>query len=828
VTLAGALAIAAALGAGGARAGEVLSEKGYWRWHVTLTRPTYKEGDEVKLLTRRLKWGERRIVEHLESPAPPADWVKPDFDDSIWPRSRLTWSRWLAFSRFSTSMVCLRGRFTVTNPAGADLSLSMKYIGGAVVYLNGEEIHRSHMPAGKTSPETFADAYEEKHYRDSGGKFHSMYRKADAAKHTAARIRSAGPVRLPAKHLRRGVNVLAVELHRSSYPALCTKWFVKKNNNARWPHADLAEIRLTGSGAVPNVSRPQGVQVWVHDRNDRVTAGDYGDPNEKEQRIRIVGARNGSFCGQLVVGSSAAIAGAKVTPSDLKGEGGSIPAENVTVLYGRLDWSSRTHGSWSHGLEEKPPASAPAGKDGAVLPVLLRVRIPAEAKAGDYRGSVSVSAGGKSFKLPVELYVADWRVPDPKEYRTYMGIYQSPTSLAMQYKVEPWSEEHWKLIDRSFELLGRVGNKMVNVNVVDETQMGNPEGFITWIKKPDGSYDYDYSIFDRYLATAVKHCGKQDYVCLQIWHAGGWSHRPVDNKCTVQVREGKDGKPTPMQVPLWGKPEAAAFWKPFFAKTQERLAKAGMPKAMTVGILSCSTAPNEVFQSMSDAWPGGEAARWHRGCHVTTKSEVPYKVSKVGNNTVSLHEHCYGMSMVSPYVEKLPPLHDYRGRPGTAYFRVSGHEHATTLVSYRTMAQRGLFCGKQGIGRICLDFFPVMKNARGRLADTYNRYPHSSCAQREPTLKKLAWASPSGPATTMRHEALCEGLQESEALLVISRAAAGSGKLAEECRKCVRDHLWYCHVRNQHRWAHTYVHMNHHGWQELSRRTFDLAARVAK
>jgi hypothetical protein len=828
-----AASLAAAAGAGEG-AGGILTESSYWRWYVTLQRPTYREGSEVKPLTRKLKWGEKRIIDQLESPAPPADWAQPGFDDSRWPRSRLDWCRWLAFSRFSTAVVCLRGRFTVANPAGADLRLAARYIGGMVVYLNGQEVHRADMPPGATSPTSYADPYEEKHYVDSGGGFPSMRREADAQKLTRMRERSVQGVRLPRGALKPGVNVLAVELHRSPYAALCTKWFVKKNNEARWPHLDLGEIRLTcaGGGAVPNVSRPSGVQVWVQDRNDRITVGDYGDPNEKDQRVRIVGARGGAFCGQLVVGSSQPLAGVKVTASDLKGPGGGIPAKNVTVLYGLMNWESRRYGAWAHGLTERPPGSVPvAGGGGAVLPVLLRVRIPADAEAGEYRGDVSVSAGGKSTRVPAELYVAEWKVPDPKEYRTYMGIYQSPTSLAMKYKVKPWSEEHWKLIEASFALLGRVGNNMVTVDVVDETQFGSPQGMVTWIRKEDGSYDYDYSILDRYLKLAVKHCGKQDYVCLQIWHAGGWSCRPADNKCTVQVLDRKTGERSSMQVPPWGKPQAVAFWKPFLAKTRERLAELEMPGAMTVGILSCSTAPNEVFQTISDAWPGGEAARWHRGCHVTTKSEVPYKVSKVGNNTVSLHEHCYGMSMVGPGVEPLPAFHEFRGRPGTAYFRVSGHEHATTLVSYRTMAERGVFCGKQGIGRICLDFFEVMEKARGRVSqrDIYNRYPHSSCDQRQPTLKKLVWAAPGGPATTMRYEALCEGLQECEALLVLSRGAAkAGGELAGKCEKCIRDHLWYCHTRNQHRWAHSYVHMNHEGWQELSRRTFDLAAEVAE
>ena len=43
---------------------------------------------------------------------------------------------------------------------------------------------------------------------------------------------------------------------------------------------------------------------------------------------------------------------------------------------------------------------------------------------------------------------------------------------------------------------------LVNINVVDKTQFGNPEGMVTWVAKPDGSFDYDYSVFDRYIALA--------------------------------------------------------------------------------------------------------------------------------------------------------------------------------------------------------------------------------------------------------------------------------------------------------------------------------------
>jgi hypothetical protein len=349
------------------------------------------------------------------------------------------------------------------------------------------------------------------------------------------------------------------------------------------------------------------------------------------------------------------------------------------------------------------------------------------------------------------------------------------------------------------------------------------------VKKAGGGYDYDFSIFDRYLKMVMDRCGKLDYVALQIWHAGGWSARGVDNKCTVQVLDEKTGKRAPVQVPPWGKPEAVAFWKPFLAAMQSRLEKLGMPQAMCVGILSDSTAPNEVFQTLSDAFPGGQA-RWHRGCHSATRSRKPYKVSKVGNNVVSLHEHCYGMSMVRPGKWQLP-MHTQRGMPATAYFRVSNHLHNTGWHHARTMAERALWTGKQGLGRICLDFWPVMKGKRGRATDIYNRYPHSSCAQREPSLKSMTWPAPYGAESTLRYEALVEGLSEAEALLVVSEAVAehkaklGAGPAAE-CEKVLADRLaflWAC-TRNTRGHFHTY----HYGWQDLNRRLFDCAAAVAE
>ena len=104
-----------------------------------------------------------------------------------------------------------------------------------------------------------------------------------------------------------------------------------------------------------------------------------------------------------------------------------------------------------------------------------------------------------------QLEVTAWTLPDVKDHASLINIYQSPETLAEFYQVKPWSEAHWKLIDRSMRLLADIGNIGLFIPLLAESQMGNPESMVIWIRQPDGSYKYDFTFFDRYLDTALKY-----------------------------------------------------------------------------------------------------------------------------------------------------------------------------------------------------------------------------------------------------------------------------------------------------------------------------------
>ena len=831
---------------------EILCGKSYFRWRAVTREVRCVDAGGA---TTRPAGGKPALSPNPLDAPPPANWVEPGFDDSAWPRVRLAAPGVIdnegLFTPADPFRVCFRGRFEVPDPAAVrELVLGeLRYQGGVIVYLNGREVARANVPKGGDGAAA-ADPYPDDVWLSGEGKVMPAD-KARLAKPVAQeyqqreanRWRKFGPTTLPADALKKGVNLLAVEIRRSdSHPRAWAEW---KPIGLDFKDKTIT-LRATGGGITPNVSRPRGLHVWVEDVNDRIACREWADPCEPVGPVRIVGARNGTFGGIVVISSTAALKNPKVTVSDLAATrgGAKIAASAVEILHARLDGQGYGLTSWFDGLEPGLPAESPILQitawqakpidDAAVLPVYLRLHVPKDAAPGDYRGTATVAVGDEQVIVPIELYVSSWIVPAPKDYRVYVGLYQSPPSVTMQYKTPMWSQAHWKLLEKSFAQLGRVGNKLLNVEVVDQTQFGNDEGIIYWIRKGDKTYDYDFTNFDRLVALAQKHFGTIDYVALQIWHSGGWDTRAADQQNTVTVVDPATGKHEHMQVPRFDNDEGKAFWKPLLAACRDHLAKVGLEKQMCIGILSDGTAPTEVFKMFDAIWPGGGPARWTRGLHSSCGTGPPYRADR-GGGIVVLHEHCYGSPMFT-VSDPIVGLNSFRGGPATAYFRFSGFETLCTVLGYRLLTDEALFLKKQGIGRIGFDFWPVLPGRRGgdEGGTLYNRFPQSSCAQRAPALYNLSWPGPEGAETTLRFEALVSGVQETEAMIAVSaaldtRAAELSKELADRCRSMLYDRLYVVETRpiTSPRWATMCNHVNHLGWQDIARKTFDCAGESA-
>jgi len=559
------------------------------------------------------------------APFPPAGWQQPEFDDGDWNRvrdiERPTYR--------STALSCLRGKFAVNDPQKIkDLDLHLAFRGGVVAFLNGKEIGRAGMPDGKVTPETLAKEYPKEAYMGTDSNLLTQieqpcykvltYAPADRATNLcrnvveAERYRSRVrhlDVKVPASVLCKGVNVLAIELHRApaAVEMFTAGWPKPKDLGAggsrgmqwfyqlAWNRCEFEELRLTASGAAdavaPNVAPPKGLRIWNHRVDQPFDVSWYGDPNETIKPIRLQGLKNGVYSGQIVASSKDPVKGLLATVSDLKrADGKFVPASAITVAYARtmenVHWDY--FGAFDR-LETVPESEIKSTwwmtKDVpyVIRPIWVTVKVPKECAAGQYVGQLTVKTEEQMpVVVPLELEVmGNWTLPDPQNLNTYVGLIESPETVARYYHVPLWSEAHWKLLDEAFRLLGELGDKELYIPLVGKTFVDNTDSMVHWIKQADGSYTYDYSAVGKYLDVAGRHLKGIRAVCLIVNSPSHTAGR-VTRYYTEQ--DPKTGALTQQEAPAWGTPEAKAFWKPVIEGILPILAKRGLDKVTLFGI----------------------------------------------------------------------------------------------------------------------------------------------------------------------------------------------------------------------------------------------------
>ncbi len=215
--------------------------------------------------------------------------------------------------------------------------------------------------------------------------------------------------------------------------------------------------------------------------------------------------------------------------------------------------------------------------------------------------------------------------------------------------------------------------------------------------------------------------------------------------------------------------------------------------------------------------------RWTRGCHFGTYDTRPTPLP--GGGAIVCQEFCYGSGLVDP-TKDIPRIWDHPTRPGIDYKR--GHRDWSPLDTLRMAAQMALLKRTRGIGRICLDYWTVQKEVAGKAVAYrhFNRWPNSTCNQREPTIWGLAYPGPDGAVQTIRLQTLLEGVQDAEALIYVVEAAdTRADKLGPALTaRCKAFFLQTIQEGRQ----HYYSARNRAGWQGRTAQLYALAEEVSK
>lgn len=140
---------------------------------------------------------------------------------------------------------------------------------------------------------------------------------------------------------------------------------------------------------------------------------------------------------------------------------------------------------------------------GELQPVWISVRVPSDAVPGVYSGNLKIKYAGGKLSVPFTVEVCDRTLPAPSDWKFHLDLWQNPYSVARYHGVELWSQEHFDLMRPVMKLLADAGQKSVTATILDRPWNGQTyDAFgpmVTKTKNADGSWTYDYTVFDRWV-----------------------------------------------------------------------------------------------------------------------------------------------------------------------------------------------------------------------------------------------------------------------------------------------------------------------------------------
>lgn len=203
------------------------------------------------------------------------------------------------------------------------------------------------------------------------------------------------------------------------------------------------------------------------------------------------------------------------------------------------------------------------------LPVWLTFDIPATATPGIYTSQLNLYARGEATKkLDVSIEVLPQTLPSADQWAFHLDMWQHPAAVARVHGVEVWSAEHWKLLEAPMKMLADIGQKVITANVNKDpwnNQTFDPyEDMITWTRKTDGTWTYDYTIFDRWVNFMMDLGVDKLINCYSLLP---WNHEIHYYDEASDEIINISAKPTT--------PEFTEFWTPFLTSFRDHLENKG-------------------------------------------------------------------------------------------------------------------------------------------------------------------------------------------------------------------------------------------------------------
>ncbi|QEL04442.1 DUF4091 domain-containing protein [Olivibacter sp. LS-1] len=308
-----------------------------------------------------------------------------------------------------------------------------------------------------------------------------------------------------------------------------------------------------------------------------------------EKQASVTGWRGERVSAQILLWTNAEIAGAQVDVSGFRAESGSdLPSDIASTHFVRYVMTDEYAGGCGHRKPEDFASSlSPDMLDNLnsfdleakkVRPVWVTLRIPEDAKPGYYTAKVQVKAAEvPTQELNLSLHVIDKLLPKPSEWTYHLDQWQHPSAVARVEGLEMWSEEHFKALKPQMQMLADVGQKVITATLNKDpwnVQTFDPYAdMIIWTKQKDGSWKYDYSVFDKWVQFMLDLGVNKMINCYSIIP---WNNEIHYNDETSGELVNVEAKP--------GTPIFEQLWTPFLEDFVEHLRGKGWLEKTNIAI----------------------------------------------------------------------------------------------------------------------------------------------------------------------------------------------------------------------------------------------------
>jgi len=367
------------------------------------------------------------------------------------------------------------------------------------------------------------------------------------------------------------------------------------------------------------------------------------------------------------------------------------------------------------------------------LPVWLSVRVPRDASPGVYTGKLEVVTDGRKQLLNCQVQVKDHVLPSPQEWQFHLDLWQNPYSIARVYKVKPWSKEHFNALKPYIQMLADAGQKAITVSMVYDPWRGQTQdiygAMIQWTKKKDGSWHYDFSIFDQWVNFMMSYKIDKIINCYSMipWNNRFYYHDEALGKDTVvEAKPGTEGY--------------TAHWKPMLTAFAQHLKQKGW------------------FGKTSIAMDERALEDMQQTIKLVKSVDPEFKLSLAGNYHTEIEKDIYDYCVPSAqqFDAEIMKKRLAAGYP-TTYYTCCAEGYPNTFTFSPTAEATWL------------GWYAAAKNFSGYLRWAYN------CWNEEPLVDSRfrSWSAGDtylvypGPRSSIRFERLVEGIQDYEKIRLL-------------------------------------------------------------